>query len=131
MVGAPRLHIAYALHLGEAGLDGIVEEAVPLGVMVALVRVVLQVEVVVLIAYLHIGNAEGLGVSVGCAHLAIAARHGSVGIFQGRQALIYPSLKAVDGCATAVPDAHVDHIEGFGTQVLAQLQVLVETESVG
>ena len=37
MVGAPRLHIAYALHLGEAGLDGIVEEAVSLGVMIALV----------------------------------------------------------------------------------------------
>ena len=92
---APRLYVAYALHLREAGLDGIIEHTVAFGVVVALVAIILHVPVVVLITYFYIGDVEGLWVSVLSTHLAIMTGNRSVGILQGTQALVNPRLQAV------------------------------------
>lgn len=91
-IGAPRLDVADALHLGEACLDGIVEHAVALGVMVALVAVVLHVPVIILVSYLNEGDVEGLRVPVLGTHLAVVTRNRPVGILQGAQTFVYPGL---------------------------------------
>ena len=95
IVRPPRFHVADALHLGEAGLDGVVEHAETLGIVVTLVGVVLHVIVVVLVTNLNISDIEGFWMTVLGTHLAIMARDWAVGVLKGTEALVNPRLQLI------------------------------------
>ena len=128
VVVAPGHHVANDFHLRILGADGLVELVVALVVVVALLS---RVGLVVLVAHLQVFQAEGLGMTVLGTHGAILRRRGAVGILDGSEALVDPELDAVVGRHAAMPQTHVDHVEGLGTEVLGQLQIFMIAQSVG
>ncbi len=116
------------MHLRVFGQHGIAEELVALVVVVTLLA---RVGLVVLVADFQVFDVERLWVAVLGAQRTILSGHRSVGILQGVERLVNPRLYRVDGREAAMPDAHVDHIERFGPQVLCQLQVLMEADAIG
>ena len=63
---------------------------------------------------------------------AILGGHVAIGVFEGIQALLNPSVpQRVERGIAAMPDTHVHHVEGFGAEVLGHLQVFMEAYAVG
>ena len=121
-VGSPAGVVADTDDFGIFLLDGIVELDIALGIVV---------ERVVLVANLDIFQVEGLGMS-GCGTLGTPCGVDvAVAVFNQVERLLDVLVEVEVVVRPVVSHTDVDHIHGYGTDVLAVLQIFVDALSVG